>query len=232
MKQSKWDIAINDRERRKELEEKLYEINDFILNRYNVSEEEDDIEDERLYIMKKDQEAIIKELESLGSTEERYQEALAERSTEILEQDQDAVTFFKGIELVISELNQKEIILSESIAQARGFQKQFEGIIASLDGADLEAELKAMLIGLSQQIYQSIKNNLAEFSDDVFKNVQVNLSQMSIWEIYTNNDELIINIDEQIQRILAQKIELQLRKEEYVADYDSKEDKSTEDEIN
>lgn len=204
-----WFDAINLRERRKELEQQLSDINDSVTSLKAYQVENDEMRSERLRILLKDQGEIERELGKLDNAEEIYQYNLEQRAIQIAEEDKEAKKFLDAVQIAITQLDKDVELLQESHAQVQGIQSSVENMIRTTDkkenllSSEAIARLSNSLRGLQVNTEKSFGN-----------------SPLGIWDILDQIDELQSDIAAKLQDYIAQKIELKLRKEEYIEQYE------------
>ncbi len=211
---SKWDVAVDKRERKIELQEQLTYINEEIGSSQPDSDK-DTLHSARLAILYRDKKSIESELNTLDFAEEEYQIALNQREEIISEKDVESRQFLAGVRKATEQLDQELLSCQYQRDTLATIKDDTEKLLQEFKATDFQEEK-------ARHLLQRFDTCLDQEGKKMFNTGSNGLSRTKIldeaffWGFYQTLDELLISTDESIQRYIAQKLELSMRREEFI----------------
>ncbi|QOR35966.1 hypothetical protein IMX26_03855 [Clostridium sp. 'deep sea'] len=212
--QEKWNQVINKRERKKELEKLLTSLKEDITFAELNKVKEDEHAESRVDVLLKDLSEIESELNSLDNIEDEYQAVLKERIEFICANDNEAKQFIMGVEKAIAGLETELAELNKKASLLSNLKKKAEITLKQVKTEGLKLCYAKELINECNRVLKDAFNVKSAST----KMPEVN--ELYLWKLYQTIDELDIDLKEKIQTLIPQIIELNMRREEHLDNYD------------
>ena len=212
--QDKWNDVINKRERRKELEKLLTSLKEDITFAELNKHKDDEQADSRLDVLLKDLKKIEAELNSLDNIEDEYQTVLKERIEFICANDDEAKQFLQGVEKAIAGLEKELAELNNKASMLNDLKIKAEFTLKKLKNEGLELDHAKELIEECNRVLEEA------FSYKSAGTKKPEVDELYLWQLYQTIDELDTDLKEKMQGLIPQIIELNMRREEHLDNYE------------